>query len=373
MKSIISKKIAWLAKTHRLLLDTHMRCRKSKSIETTLEMLIEQIHIVWDKNTNRIVTLLSLNVADAFDTISHDRLIHDLRKQKISMWITDWVNNFFQDRKTILTMNRRTIELFSMQTKISQSSSLFLILYLFYNADLLKMCDRLEINTRSLKYVDDVNILVYEKSTNENCRNLERVHKLCERWATRHEFDVTITIRIESDIIQSKTNIRILSVQIDTRLKWDSHVRKVQEKIMKQLMTLIKLSTFIWDIIFRKIRILYIFVVRSILIYETTVWHVFKKKKTRTISKLAIIQNRCLRSIFETFRVILIAVLKTETHVALIDIHLNRLQTHARYRMRVEDMSTMIRKTCDRITNKLSDDSERSRLHRLISSELKRA
>jgi hypothetical protein len=148
------------------------------------------------------------------------------------------MNNFLQNRKTILTMNRKTIELFSMQIKISQNSSLSLILYLFYNADLLKMCDRLEINTRSLKYVDDVNILVYEKSTNENCKNLERVHRLCERWTTRHEFvfastkyelihftrnfkkfDVTITIKIESDIIQSKTNIRVLNVQIDIRLK----------------------------------------------------------------------------------------------------------------------------------------------------------
>jgi hypothetical protein len=138
------------------------------------------------------------------------------------------------------------IELFSMQTKISQNSSLFFILYLFYNVNLLQICDRLEINTRSLKYIDDVNILVYEKSMNENYRNLERVHKLCERWATRHEFvfastkyelihfirnfkkfDITITIKNELNIIQSKTNIRILSVQIDTRLKWDSHVRKI--------------------------------------------------------------------------------------------------------------------------------------------------
>jgi hypothetical protein len=94
MKSIMSKKIAWLAKTHRLLLDTHMKCRKNKSIETTLEMLIEQIHIVWSKNTNRVVILLSLNVVDAFDMISHDRLIHDLRKWKISMWIINWMNNF---------------------------------------------------------------------------------------------------------------------------------------------------------------------------------------------------------------------------------------------------------------------------------------
>jgi hypothetical protein len=127
---------------------------------------------------------------------------------------------------------------FSMQTETSQGSSLSSILYLFYNADLLKMCDRLEINTSSLRYADDANILTYEKSTNENCRNLERVHKLCEKWAIRHEFvfastkyelihfirnskkfDMTITIKIESNIIQSKTDIRVLGVQIDTRLK----------------------------------------------------------------------------------------------------------------------------------------------------------
>jgi hypothetical protein len=155
------------------------------------------------------------------------------------------------------------IDFLSIQTETSQNSSFFFVLYLFYNADLLKMCNRLDINTRFLRYVDDVNILIYEKSIDENCRNLEKVHKLCERWATRHEFvfasikyelihfirnlkkfDMTITINIESNTIQSKIDIRVLSVQIDTRLKWDSHVRKIQEKMTKQIMILTKLSTF---------------------------------------------------------------------------------------------------------------------------------
>jgi hypothetical protein len=71
-----------------------------------------------------------------------------------------------------------------------------------------------------LKYVNDVNILIYDKSTNENCRNLKRIHKLCERWTIQHEFlfasikyelihfinnskkfDMTITIKIESSTI----------------------------------------------------------------------------------------------------------------------------------------------------------------------------
>ncbi len=277
-----------------------------------------------------------------------------------------------------------------MQTGTSQKSSFSSVLYLFYNADLLKMCNRLETNTRSFEYVDDVNILIYEKSIEENCRNLETMYKLCERWAIRHEFvfvsikyelihfirnskkfDMTITIRIDSNTIQSKIDIRVLDVQIDTRLKWDSHVRKIQEKMTKQIMIFTKLSIFIWKAIFRKIRMLYIFVVRLVLIYDVFVWHMLKNKKLKMINKLAIIQNRCLRSIFESFRSISISILKAETHVAFIDLHLNQLQIQIRYRMRIANMSNIIRKECKSITSKLSNDFDKSRMHKLFSSELK--
>jgi hypothetical protein len=109
MKSIINKRITWLTKTYRLLFDFHMKCRKNRSIESTLKFFTKQIHIVWNKSTNRIVILLSLDVIEAFDTISHERLIHDLRKRKISKWIIDWMINFLQNRMTILTMNRQII------------------------------------------------------------------------------------------------------------------------------------------------------------------------------------------------------------------------------------------------------------------------
>jgi hypothetical protein len=182
------------------------------------------------------------------------------------------VISFFQSRTTILTMNRKVIALFSIWTEILQKFSLFFVLYLFYNVNLLKICDKFEINTKFLRYADDVNILIYDKNTNENCRNLKRVHKFCEKWAIRHEFlfisikyelihfiknskkfDMTITIKIELNTIQSKIDIWILKIQIDIRLKWDSHVRKIQKKMIKQFMIFTKMSTFTWSVIFRKI------------------------------------------------------------------------------------------------------------------------
>jgi hypothetical protein len=251
--------------THLLLFDTFMKCRKKRFIETTLKFFIEQIHIVWKQKTNRMITLLNLNITSVFNTMSHVRLIHDMKKRKISIWIIDWISNFLFDRFTIFAMNRKIIESFSMQIEISQNFSLFSILYLFYNVDLLKMCNKFEMNTKFFEYVDDVNILIYEKSIDENCRNLEKMHKLCERWAIRHEFvfvsikyelihfiknskkfDMMITIKIDSNTIQSRIDIRVLDVQIDTWLKWDSHVRKIQEKMTKQIMIFTKLLIFIW-------------------------------------------------------------------------------------------------------------------------------
>ncbi len=128
--------------------------------------------------------------------------------------------NFLQNRTTILTMNRRMNASFSMWIKIFQKFSLFFVFYLFYNVDLLQICDKFEINTKFLKYTNNVNILIYDKNTNENDRNLKWIHKFCEKWAIRHEFlfvlikyeqiyfikiskkfNMTIMIKIESSTI----------------------------------------------------------------------------------------------------------------------------------------------------------------------------
>ncbi len=198
-------------------------------------------------------------------------------------------------------------------------------------------------------------------------------HKSDERIKRVYWFVKNRLVRIESSTIQSKIDIRILRIQIDIRLKWDPHVRKVQKKMIRQFMTLTKMSTFTWDVIFRKIRVLYTFVIRSVLTYGTAIWHTLKTKKTRITSKLAVIQNKCLRSIFEVFRVTFVSILEIETHVLFIDLHLNQLQTHARYCMQIESMSLMIRRECDKITHKLSTSFNRFRIHREISDEFNRA
>ena len=210
-------------------------------------------------------------------------------------------------------------------------------------------------------FVDDVNILIYDKTTKENCRTLEDFHEKYAQWARRHEvvfastkyeliylirnlkkFNMKVCIKIERECIASKTDIRMLRLQIDIKLKWEFHVRKIQKKMTRQSMTLLKISIFIWDVTFAKIRQMYIVVIRSAMIYESSVWHISSKLKDTSkslINQMSIMQNKCLRVINDVYRVTLVRDLKVKTQIALMRIHLNQLQAQIRCRLLNDDQA----------------------------------
>ena len=382
MESVMSKKITHLAETHRLLPDTQMGARRGRSTETALELLTEQIHTVWGQGNDKIATLLSMDVAGAYDTVSHRRLIHNLRKRKIPKWITDWVDNFLNERSTTLAIHSRVTGIFEVRTGIPQGSPISPILYLFYNADLLDICERPGTNTSALGFVDDINVLAYGKSTEENCKTLEEIHKKCEKWAIRYgsvfapkkyelihlsrnpkKFNMSTVVRIENSIIEPKTDIRILGLRIDTKLKWGPHVRKIQEKLTKQSKALTKISTSTWGATFPKARLVYTAVVRPAMTYGSTIWHTPKdiKKSNGISNKLAVIQNKCLQTIAGAFKATPIPVLEAETYIAPIDIHLDQLQAQARHRLCQGGQNKFIINACNSIANKLKGRAGRKR------------
>ena len=56
----------------------------------------------------------------------------------------------------------------SITLEISQDLLISLILYLFYNTDLLEKCDNIKLYTSVIEFVDDINILIYSKSIKRN-------------------------------------------------------------------------------------------------------------------------------------------------------------------------------------------------------------
>jgi hypothetical protein len=198
----------------------------------------------------------------------------------------------------------------NVTTGIPQGSCISPVLFLFFNADLLDICSQPAGRLSAIGFVDDVNILTYGDSTEENCRKLERVHVQCADWARKHgaafalgkyellhltrlpwHFNIYMEapVHIGQRTIEPKAAIRILGAQIDSKLSWRPHIQKVQEKMVKQTKALTKLTTSTWGASFARARHIYITIVRPAITYASPVWfspHESKHHNRSIVKKL---------------------------------------------------------------------------------------
>jgi len=56
---------------------------------------------------------------------------------------------------------------------IPQESLISLVLYLIYNADLLKICENIQLRISSMSFIDNINILTHSLSIEQNYDTLK--------------------------------------------------------------------------------------------------------------------------------------------------------------------------------------------------------
>jgi len=111
----------------------------------------------------------------------HSKLLHDMKKRKVSKLLLKFVKNFLKDRRIMITIDDYMTMKCRVNVNISQDSSLSSILYLFYNANLLEACDNIKLRTSFINFVNDVNILTYEEFIKRNCKVLNEIYDRCEQ------------------------------------------------------------------------------------------------------------------------------------------------------------------------------------------------
>jgi Reverse transcriptase (RNA-dependent DNA polymerase) len=120
--------------------------------------------------------MLCLDVKGAFDRVSKTRLLYNIRKRRIPSQILNWTASFLANRRTEIKVGEYTLLERTVFAGIPQGLPILLILYLFYNADLLECYDSIRLRTSLSGFIDDVNLLTYGTLTEENCESLKRMH-----------------------------------------------------------------------------------------------------------------------------------------------------------------------------------------------------
>ena len=148
-----------------------------------------------------------------------------------------WVKSFLQDRFSTIRIASEESELRPVQNRIPQGSPISPILYLFFNEELIRICNGVGLRSSTLGFVDDINILAWGKSTKLNCSTLTQVYNRCITWAKRHGsafspskyelihltryskiFNLAATITLDDTTVEPSTQVRILGVEIDSKL-----------------------------------------------------------------------------------------------------------------------------------------------------------
>ena len=84
IETLAARRLSDLAEQKNLLPDSQMGNRRNRLVETALDLLIEQIHTVW-REGGQVASVLSLDIAGAFNTVNHLQLLDNLWKKRIPM------------------------------------------------------------------------------------------------------------------------------------------------------------------------------------------------------------------------------------------------------------------------------------------------
>ncbi len=161
LKSIMIKRLSDIVKTHQMLSNAQMKARRKRFVISTLDLLIDQVHTVWSCEIKYVIFMLSLDVVEAFDWVSHVRLLHTLKMKRMSSYIIEWTCSFLENRETSLIFDEQTSDMREINAGISQRFLISSIFFLFFNASLIKKCEALKIKIEVLNFINDINILVF--------------------------------------------------------------------------------------------------------------------------------------------------------------------------------------------------------------------
>ena len=118
---------------HNMLSVHQINMCQNQSTETILNLLINQIHEIW-QNENHVISLLFLNITKIYNQMICDRMMYVLQIKKISKQLAEWIKAFIIDRILILMLSNIEIKKINIYKNFSK-------IYFIFNSLFILCCE----------------------------------------------------------------------------------------------------------------------------------------------------------------------------------------------------------------------------------------
>jgi hypothetical protein len=240
-EKIAADQLTQLAEQQDLLSWNQIGARKGKSTLSAISLISSYVQTAWQTKAKSIVSMLSLDIASAFDRVPHERLLFVLLQKGLPQWLIRFIASFLTGRQTRISFPGHESDWIQTPIGIPQGSPLSPILFLFYISELLESLQAPENDTFGFGFVDDTNLITWGRTAAENCQRLTTAHDKCIAWAKRYGAtfaprkynlihftrqrrhsteDLASTIQINGQGIEVCSSLKVLGIWIDSQLTW---------------------------------------------------------------------------------------------------------------------------------------------------------
>ena len=374
VEKVLANRLSLLAESQELLSWNQMGARKDRSTLSAIGLITSCVETAWRARPGCVASMLSLDLAGAFDNVPHERLIAILREKRIPPWLVESIASFMQGRRTRIAYTGYQSDWIHTRAGIPQGSPLSPILFLFFISDLLERFQDAREGTLGIGFVDDTNLVTWGPSARENCQKLTIAHEQCLAWAAengarfapdkyqlihftrrrRHDSeDLASTVRVGDHKVEIQNQaIRVLGVWLDPSLTWREHVARATRKGTVASEALARLATSTWGPSARHTRLLYTAIVRPTLLYGAQEWGVRgngDQLASTLLAPLQKVQNESLRRVTGAYKRSPRMALERETGTLPLDIHIRVAGYQRAHRVRAHAVEKQIAKAVDEV------------------------
>jgi hypothetical protein len=180
---IIKNRLNILADDHKMIPNLQFGTT-GKCTTRALQHLCNTVHDGWrGKSTT---TLMSLDIAGAFDYVDREKLIEVLLQKGVPDWLGLLAGSFLEDRGTVLQFPGNSSRPYWVNSGIPQESLLSPIMFLFASCGILKdfsRHSRYNVEVQASAYIDDTYLTVNSPSYDINCSTLKAMHDELMEWS----------------------------------------------------------------------------------------------------------------------------------------------------------------------------------------------
>jgi ribonuclease HI/exonuclease III len=289
LTSIVAEQLTFYTEKYSLLPPLHFGGRPARTTNDAIHYLVYKIKDAWRKK--QVVSVLFLDIEGAFPNAVNQRLLHNLAQRKVPLKITRFVENMLKDRTTWLKFDDHVSESIEIDNGIGQGDPLSMVLYQYYNADLLDIpASAAEF---AAAYVDDAILVATAKTFEDTHSMLENMMTReggAIEWAKAHNSNFEMSklalmdfahrskkmvnppLYIANTLVEPVTNTKYLGVYLDNHLDWKAQEANAIKKGTKWAAQIKRVVRPEWGLTPKFARKMYTSVAIPRILYGVDIW-----------------------------------------------------------------------------------------------------